>query len=292
MEKNEQVNSENRNTTVTLYISAVGAALIATFFDFVRNLQSSAVTKTAVAIKEHLQLTGTTSSASIAAIIIFGIIGAILVCAYRPKETKESFLLGLSVLVVAGLGVPPITPKPEQTKVSGIGELIPHPGIFLMSTAYAQEPRAPREERRIWIFVDGPGQRQIPEVRAMVYSGTDGRLLVNSVVYTKFYLTVPTGTHQVEIYRDGYRSVSFKISPTRENSAYRVPMVEVGFFSAANFLGPESVSIAEDTTLTESLANSVNQCQRGSREAAAKSATEAGVKRDKLDRETRRLLCL
>lgn len=273
------------------YISAVGAALIATFFDFVRNGELSAVTKTAVSIKEQLQLTGSTSSASIAAILIFGAIGAILVCAYQPRETKESFLLGLSVLVVAGLSVPPATPRADSASRREAGGAL-MPSLMPMSSAYADQPAMAGGERRVWIVLDGPGQREIPEVRVMVYSGSTGQLLLNNLVFTKFSLVVPAGTHQVELSRNGFRSVSFKINPTQENATYKVVMNRVDFFSAKNFLGPQSVATPEDAELTRLIADSVSQCQQKNAEAAAKSAQQAGMVRDKLDRDTRRLLCL
>jgi hypothetical protein len=286
-----ETSSPASSGAVMRYISAVGAALIATFFDFVRNGELSAVTKTAVSIKEQLQLTGSTSSASIAAILIFGAIGAILVCAYQPKETKESFLLGLSVLVVAGLSVPPATPRADSGNRREAGGAM-MPSLLPMSSAYADEPAKAGGERRIWILLDGPGQREIPEVRVMVYSGSSGQLLFNNLMFTKFSLVVPAGTHQVELSRNGFRSVSFKINPSQENATYKVALNRVDFFSAKNFLGPQSVTTPEDAELTRLIADSVNQCQLKNAEAAAKSAQQAGMVRDKLDRDTRRLLCL
>lgn len=277
--------------TAMRYISAVGAALIATFFDFVRNGELSAVTKTAVSIKEQLQLTGSTSNASIAAILIFGAIGAILVCAYQPKETKESFLLGLSVLVVAGLSVPPATPRADSSSRRDAGGAL-MPSLLPMSSAYADQPAKAGGERRVWILLEGPGQREIPEVRVMVYSGSSGQLLANNLVFTKFSLVVPAGTQQLELSRHGFRSVSFKINPSQENATYKVVMNRVDFFSAKNFLGPQSVVIPEDAELTRLIADSVSQCQQKNTEVAAKSAQQAGMVRDKLDRDTRRLLCL
>jgi hypothetical protein len=277
--------------TAMRYISAVGAALIATFFDFVRNGELSAVTKTAVSIKEQLQLTGSTSNASIAAILIFGAIGAILVCAYQPKETKESFLLGLSVLVVAGLSVPPATPRADAAGRREAGGAL-MPSLLPMSSAYAFQQDKAGGERRIWILLEGPGQREIPEVRVMVYSGSTGQLLANNLVFTKFSLVVPAGTHQIELSRNGFRSVSFKINPSQENATYKIAMTRVDFFSAKNFLGPQSAAIPEDADLTKLIADSVSQCQQKNVEAAAKSAQQAGMVRDKLDRDTRRLLCL
>jgi hypothetical protein len=86
-------------------------------------------------------------------------------------------------------------------------------------------------------LLDGPGQREIPEVRVMVYSGSSGQLLFNNLMFTKFSLVVPAGTHQVELSRNGFRSVSFKINPSQENATYKVALNRVDFFSAKNFLG-------------------------------------------------------
>ena len=291
MKQSELPNNRPDSNSVVRYVTAVGAALMVTFFDFVRNQDHSAVTKTAVALKQLLELTGTTSVAAIAAIFIFAAIGALLVSAYQPKETKESFLLGLTVLVVAGLGVPPATPKNETNAPRSAGEsrsqiLLP------FSTAFAQVQPKASEDLRSWIFIDGPGQRGIPEVKVMVYSGVDGQLIINSLVFTKFSMTLPTGVYQVEVSRNGYRSVSFKINPNQDNAVYRVPMTEVKFFSAANFLGPQSVRISEDSTLTPLLTKAVSECQKRNQEEAVRAAGQAGIRRDKLDRDTRRLLCL
>ena len=291
MEQSEITIRDPHSSGVMRYVSAVGAAIVVAFFDFARNHELSAVTKTAVALKELLQLTGSSSTASIAAIFIFAAIGALLVSVYKPKETKESFLLGLTVLVVAGLGVPPATPQGESNSPKSVSRLNGH-GLLPFSTAFAQDQPKAQGELRVWIFLEGPGQRQVPEVRAMVYSGVDGRLLVNSLVHTKFSLTLPVGVHQLEVSRNGYRAVSFSINPTQDNAVYRVPMTEVSFFSAANFLGPQSVSIGEDSRLTPLLTKAVNECQRRSSEEAARAAREAGIQGDKLDRDTRRLLCL
>lgn len=291
MKQSELPSNQSSSNSVLRYVCAVGAALMVAFFDFVRNSDVSAVTKTAVALRTQLQLTGSSSTAAIAAILIFAAIGALLVSAYQPKETKESFLLGLTVLVVAGLGVPPATPKNEpnasiSVQVSMLQRFLP------FSTASAQVQPKAQEELRVWVFVEGPGQRQIPEVRVMVYSGVDGQLLTNSLVFTKFSLTLPVGVYQVEISRNGYRAQSFTINPEQDNAVYRVPMTEASFFSVANFLGPQSVLIGEDATLTPLIARAVRECQKRNPEEAARAAGQAGIQRAKLDRDTRRLLCL
>ena len=161
-----------------------------------------------------------------------------------------------------------------------------------MSSAYAQVSQAPREERRIWIILSGPGQRQIPEVNVMAYSGSTGQLLINSLVFTKFSIVVPSEVNQIEISRRGYRSVSFKLTPTIENAVYQIPLEEVSFFSAANFLGPREISVRENVELTQLLSGAVRFCQQGNSEAAAKLATQAELRREKLERDTRRLVCL
>lgn len=281
------------------YMSAMGAAFMATFFDHVRNKDMSAIKKTAVAIREIFEIsTASTSGQSIVAIAVFCAIAALLVCAYKPKESKEAFLLGLSVLVVAGVGVPPLQPKNVEAWNFNASNgttafyLLPFPTAYAQDSKSLREDQAMPNESMVWIFLDGPGQRQIPEVRVMAYSGASGALLVNALVYTKFYLVLPSGTSRIEISRIGYRSVSFQINPSLPISAYRVLLKEAQLESVVNFLGPQNISVDEDTQLAQLLSTSVSQCRANNPAAAAKSAIEAGVKKDKLERDTRRLLCL
>ena len=293
MNQSDASRSENSGPTTVCYITAVGAAFIATFFDHVRNSELSAMQKTAVTIRDILKLSdGSTSSQLVIAILIFCATAAILVCAYRPKETKESFLLGLTVLAVAGFSVPPVQQTGKEAKSSVVSRKVSLFDILPLSTARADEPRVLTDERMIWIFLDGPGQRQIPETRVVVYSGATGSLLINSLVFTKFYLIVPSGVNRVELSRLGYRNVSFKIDPSRDISVYRVPMKETRFESLANFLGPESISIQEDPVLSEFLEKSVTECRNKQVETATNYAKQAGVKAEKLERDARRLLCL
>ncbi len=278
--------------SVGIYVSAVGAAFIATFFDHVRNRDLSAVMKTAVAIREICELsTVSTSGQFVAAIFIFCAMAALLVFVYQPKQTKESFLLGLSVLVVAGLTVPPLQSTGTDAK-----RIVPadRGGAFNMlpiSSAYAQQ-NIPQEERMVWILLEGPGQHHFPETRVMVYSGISGNLIINALVNTIFYVTIPAGKHQIEISHLGYRGVSFEINPSQPVTAYRVPMKGVKIDSLWNFFGPQTVQILEDPTIGKLLEGAISECRQKNSEAAASLFRQTGIPKDKLERESRRLLCL
>lgn len=276
------------------YVAAVGAAFVTTFFDHVRNREASAMRKTGVAIRELVDWTTVaTYGPSATAILMFCAVAALLVFVYRPKELKESFLLGLSVLAAVGMTVPPV----ERTGVQASRtEAAPKLGILNLlpiSTANAQAQQYPsRSERMVWIFLEGPKQHQMPETNVMVYSRGGGNLVINALVNTVFYMTVPDGKYQVEISHLGYRGASFVIDANLPVTAYRVPMRAVSSDSISNFFGPASAIATEDPSLTQLLERAISECARRNDEVAAALARQIGVPKEKLSRESRRLLCI
>jgi len=275
------------------YVAAVGAAFIATFFDHVRNKDLSALKKTAISIREVIELsTVSTSGQSVAAILIFCAMAALLVFVYQPKQTKESFLLGLSVLVVAGLTVPPLSSTGLEVQKAVDVARAHSFNLIPMASARAAPHDAPKEERLVWILLEGPGQHQLPETRVMVYSGASGALVLNAMVNTAFHVTVPAGKSRVELSHVGYRDASFEIDPSRPVTVFKVSMKEVRIDSLSNFFGPSVVPVAEDTTLGKLLERAVTECRQRNTEVAASLFNQAGIPKNKLERNSRRLLCI
>lgn len=273
-----------------IYVAAVGAAFITTFFDDVRNSNISALKKTTIAVREMIKISDTSAvGPTLVSIILFCALAALLVFVYRPKETKESFLLGLSVLVVAGLASPPPINTGVESVKSAHSDQSALFGLLPFSSALAQS-EAQKEGHMVWIFLEGPGQHQLPETRVEAYS--NGNLTINTMVNTAFYLKLPPGKHQIEISHLGYRSTSFEISSSDSIEAYKVPMKKVSFDSLSNFFGAQTISVQEDTVLTEAVTNAISECKRNNYEAAAVAARRIGVDKEKLQRETRRLICL
>lgn len=310
-------------STVQIYVACVGAALIAAFFDQVRNSSESAVEKTAAALKSFLQSGGSTTDQRIIALLIFAAVACLLVMVYKPKETKESFLLGMSVLVIAGVSAPPQLPKSVHvahamssefsnsslnrsfppsnsspaalesfTALRPVGEKLGSSGFRLIGSAIAQTSNAPTGTRSVWLLLDGPRHYRVPESRVIVYSGMTGEVVFNSLTTNTAHLVLPAGPNQVEISHSGYRSVSFRINPEQPVSAYKVKLEQPRLDALYNFFGPKEESIPEEKSIGAHFSRITELCRANDRAGALNLFRNLPIREESLSGELRSLLCI
>ncbi|WP_457445178.1 hypothetical protein [Roseateles sp. P5_E4] len=301
--------ADNRNPAIGIYVTAVGAAAVTTFFDRVRNEEVSALRKTGIALREMVESGDVTSGyLSMFALLIFCLVSAFMVFVYKPREPKEAFVLGMGVLAAVGMTVAP--PKSTNLHVDGAAGQPPKAAnevpakltlsdavLGLFPSANAQTKEAPAEPRRagVWVFLEGPQQLRTPETRVLIYALQSKTALVNSPANAAFYIALPPGSYQFELNHVGYRSVAFSATLESGTQVLQVPMEQVNV-ELQNFFGPTRTKVRTRPEIARQLDGAQAACASGGGEQSntAKSALAGIDKRwlKALSPEARHMLCV
>jgi hypothetical protein len=299
---------EARNPGIGLYVAAVGAAAVTTFFDRVRNGEVSALRKTGIALREMVESGNITSGyLSMFALLIFCLVAAFMVYIYRPSEPKEAFILGLGVLATVGMTVAPpkLTGLHANTESGGaphsVGNMpatlsLSDRFLELIPSAHAQTNEVPNEPRKagVWVFLDGPKQLRTPETRVLIFALQSKTALVNAPANAAFYIALPPGGYQFELNHVGYRSVAFPVTLESGTQVLQVPMEQVNF-ELQNFFGPTRTKVRARPDIARQLDSALSACASDATDrnnVAASALTRLDKSWIKaLSPEARRMLC-
>ena len=254
---------------VAIYVCVVGAAAAVTIFDGVQNEKAAALMKTGGWFSRVFAGGDQGAIWFVLALLFFCVFAGLIAFAYRPREAKEAFLLGASVLALLNA----LVKSPLDTSRSASVN-------FLISSAHAQEEGKTVEPAKasVWLVLDGPKQYTNPETKLFVFDAKTGKTVLNSNIRTTSKVELPQGDYYFELAHDGYRGVVFKADISGASTAFRPKLRQVQFDSFANLFGPEQVQVKADEGFALSVGKAMSLCGTGDSSAAKHELTFVGEK--------------
>lgn len=257
---------ESHAPTTATYVCAVGAAAAVTIFDGVQNDKAAALMKTGGWFSRVFAGGDQGGIWFALALVFFCVFAGLMAFAYRPREAKEAFLLGASVLALLNA----LVKSPlEANKSASSG--------FLISSVFAQtEAKVEPRRASVWLFIDGPTQLKKPETKLFVFDTTTGKVVVNTNILTTTKVELPQGNYYFEIAHYGYRGIVFSAEVSSSVSVYRPQLRKVQFDSILNLFGPDSIEVKIDRKSANYLEKAMELCGFGETMAAKRELAKLG----------------
>ena len=261
----------DRSNIIKNYVCAIGASLVVTMFDGMRNGDSAALKKASLWFSDSF---GTGSPGilwSIAALTFFGVTSALMVLAYKPRSNKESFLLGIGVLAVLYSTITP----PQPRKVTSLS-IDKQQGFSIIPSAYAQPNRQSESTTTdVWFIVEGAYRSLTPFVSVSVYPADRSRSVYRYTISAIDMIRLPEGKYHFELSLADYRSIIFTADIAGAAVGFsQIALTSVPFESFLNTLGPLRVKPWQDMQLGEALSQAQALCSINEKKAALSALTK------------------
>lgn len=239
------------------YLCAVGAATAVTIFDGIQNSESAALKKAGFWFSNFFADGRPSAVWSVSALIFFGLFSALMVLAYKPRATKESFLLGLGVLAMLNSFI-----KPQSATRISLG--------LPMASAHAQGHTNPQELVDVWFFVNGPAAVPNPGIHLNIYPANGKGVVQRQSIRPIDNVKLPPGRYHFEFSHPSYRSILFSADIDKAPVAFtKLFMRPTDFDAIINLFGAESAKPRADTALAAALRTARAMCELGDRKSAA-----------------------
>ena len=262
---------EESRHVVKNYVCAIGASLVVTMFDGMRNGHGSAIKKASLWFSDTFGSGSPGMTWSIAALIFFGVASALMVLAYKPKSSKESFLLGIGVLGILYASITP--PQPQKIGAIQPKELY---GFSILSTAHAQPTRLPDfPQTDVWFIVEGAYRSLTPFITLSIYPADGSRSVYRNTIFGVDMVRLPQGRYHFELSLADYRSIVFTADIKGEAVGFsQISMSSVPFEYFLNALGPIRVKPWKDESMGIALSRAQALCLVGDQKAAQEALSK------------------
>lgn len=278
------------------YACAIGGSVLVAISDGMRNGEGASLKKAMLWLADFFESSPGTGW-SIAALAFFAAASTLLVMAYKPTTSKESFLLGLGILAFVQSAVPAPQPKKvgasfnqsEPKAAPAVGKASdPHAKapFSIMSSAFASNQIAPDlSTTDVWFIVEGAYRSTVPFISLAVYPADRSYSVYRYTIFGVDMIKLPPGRYHFEFTLEDYRSIVF----TQEISGGAVGFSEIAlnpapFDSLLNALGPLRVKPRRDASLGEALSQAQALCAVGNRKGARDALSKIpGRERSTLD---------
>lgn len=278
------------------YACAIGGSLLVAIADGMRNGEGASLKKAMLWMADFFE--GSPGMVwSIAALAFFAMASVVLVMAYKPTTSKESFLLGLGILAFVQSAVPAPQPKkvvtqsnedsskvtPASGKTSGSRV---HAPFSFVSSAFAQTQAVSETPTTdVWFIVEGAYRSTAPFISLAVYPADRSYSVYRYTIFGVDMIKLPAGRYHFEFSLEDYRSIVF----TQEISGGAVGFSQIAlsptpFDSFFNALGPLRVKPLKNAILGEALSQAQALCAVGNRKGALDALSKVqGRERSTLD---------
>ena len=245
---------------LSIYVCSVGAAAAVTVFDGVMNEKAAVLIKTGGWFSRVFAGSDQAGVWFILALAFFCFFSALVTFAYKPREAKEAFILGAGVLAMLNALVkPPSVPGPKQAALTETGQPSQQ-GMSFISSAHAQTRVNPRDSGELWVAVHGLKDAEAPDTRIYIYNAKTGEPVLNANARQSSKFDLPVGKYNVEVVRNGYRSVVFEAEVEQFTNLYHAKLEPVKFDGISNLFGPEKQALPNDRNTAMALTAAADAC--------------------------------
>ena len=243
---------------VSMYVCSVGAAAAITVFDGIVNEKSAVLMKTGGWFSRVFAGSNQAGIWFLLALVFFCLFSALVTFAYKPKEAKEAFILGASVLAMLNALVKP--PSGTPIALQSMSPALTVGGINFISSAFAQESIKPSGLGTLWIGVHGVLDHDNPQTNIIVYDARTGLPVQNIKARLGGKVALAYGKYNVELNRRGYRSVVFQASVDGAANLYQPRLEAVQLDGLANLFGPRTIDLPNNKEMARSLNSATEAC--------------------------------
>ncbi|ROZ78919.1 hypothetical protein [Ramlibacter sp. WS9] len=245
---------------ISIYICSMGAAAAVTVFDGVMNEKAAVLIKTGGWFSRVFAGSDQAGIWFVLALVFFCLFSALVTFAYKPREAKEAFILGAGVLAMLNALVkPPSVPGAKQATLETTGQPAAR-ATFWLSSAHAQTQNSDRDRGELWLAVHGIQDSDAPDTRIYIYDARTGAPVINANARQSSKFELPYGKYNVEVARNGYRSVVFEAQIHQPSNLYRARLEPVKFDGISNLFGPEKHALTNDESAAVKLTAAADAC--------------------------------